>query len=234
MSHNFDKIIKISEIQFIQVDNLCTVLSHSVMSDSLLPHGLQPARLLCSWGFSRQDYCSGCHALLQGIFPIQGSNPETKKKKINFLGKTTQVLRDLRKYVCQNNTGVVNNDIPLTFVTQFLKNPNPQGRSEKTTTTTTTACNIDILKIIFMVGWQWFICFACQCSPAFFLTTMELFYFWLVRLFFRLFMYYAAAKSLPSCLILCDPIDGSPPGSPVPGILQARTLEWVAISFSNA
>ena len=44
----------------------------------------------------------------------------------------------------------------------------------------------------------------------------------------------AAAKSLPSCLSLCDPIDGSPPGSPVPGILQARTLEWVAISFSNA
>ena len=44
----------------------------------------------------------------------------------------------------------------------------------------------------------------------------------------------AAAKSLQSCLTLCDPIDGSPPGSPVPGILQARTLEWVAISFSIA
>ena len=44
----------------------------------------------------------------------------------------------------------------------------------------------------------------------------------------------AAAKSLQSCLTLCDPIDGSPPGSPVPGILQARTLEWVAISFSSA
>ena len=44
----------------------------------------------------------------------------------------------------------------------------------------------------------------------------------------------AAAKSLQSCPILCDPIDGSPPGSPVPGILQTRTLEWVAISFSNA
>ena len=42
----------------------------------------------------------------------------------------------------------------------------------------------------------------------------------------------AAAKSLQSCPTLCDPID-SPPGSPVPGILQARTLEWVAISFSN-
>ena len=43
----------------------------------------------------------------------------------------------------------------------------------------------------------------------------------------------AAAKSLQSCPTLCDPIDGSPPGSPVPGILQARTLEWVAVSFSN-
>ena len=44
----------------------------------------------------------------------------------------------------------------------------------------------------------------------------------------------AAAKSLQSCPTLCDPIDGSPPGCPDPGILQARTLEWVAISFSNA
>ena len=44
----------------------------------------------------------------------------------------------------------------------------------------------------------------------------------------------AAAKSLQSCPTLCDPIDGSPAGSPVPGILQARTLEWVAISFSDA
>ena len=44
----------------------------------------------------------------------------------------------------------------------------------------------------------------------------------------------AAAKSLQSCPTLCDPIDGSPPGSAIPGILQARMLEWVAISFSNA
>ena len=45
---------------------------------------------------------------------------------------------------------------------------------------------------------------------------------------------HAAAKSLHSCLTLCNPIDSSPPGSSVPGILQARTLEWAAISFSNA
>ena len=43
-----------------------------------------------------------------------------------------------------------------------------------------------------------------------------------------------AAKLLQLCLTLCDPIDGSPPGSSIPGILQARTLEWVTISFSNA
>ena len=48
------------------------------------------------------------------------------------------------------------------------------------------------------------------------------------------FYYAAAAKLLQSYLTLCDPIDGSPPGSPVPGTIQARTLEWVAISFSNA
>ena len=59
------------------------------------------------------------------------------------------------------------------------------------------------------------------------------------RAFFQGFISYlaatsTAAKSLQSCPTLCDPRDGSPPGSSVPGILQARTLEWVAISFSNA
>ena len=44
----------------------------------------------------------------------------------------------------------------------------------------------------------------------------------------------AAAKLLQSCLTLCDPVDGSPPGSPIPGILQTGVLDWVAISFSNA
>ena len=52
--------------------------------------------------------------------------------------------------------------------------------------------------------------------------------------FLNSFPSFAAAKSLQSCLTLCNPIDGSPPGSAIPGILQARTLEWVAISFSNA
>ena len=57
---------------------------------------------------------------------------------------------------------------------------------------------------------------------------------WMYELYALLIVAAAAAKSLQSCPTLCDPIDGSPSGSPVPGILQARTLEWVAISFSNA
>ena len=55
-----------------------------------------------------------------------------------------------------------------------------------------------------------------------------------IMLYSKSHLGHAAAKSLQSCPTLCDPIDGSPPGSAVPGILQARTLEWVAISFSNA
>ena len=63
----------------------------------------------------------------------------------------------------------------------------------------------------------------------YFLFSGGLPFLWLLCLYL-----YAAAKSLQSCLTLCDPIDGRPLGSSVPGILQARTLEWVAISFSNA
>ena len=55
-----------------------------------------------------------------------------------------------------------------------------------------------------------------------------------VCIYIYICIYAATAKSLQSCLTLCDPIDDSPPGSPIPGIIQARTLEWIAISFSNA
>ena len=65
-------------------------------------------------------------------------------------------------------------------------------------------------------------------SPVLFLVTFALMVFHFTA------AAAASAKSLQSCLTLCDPINGSPRGSPVPGILQARTLEWVAISFSDA
>ena len=63
------------------------------------------------------------------------------------------------------------------------------------------------------------------------ITLLALF---LITLFWNILHVSYYAKSLQSCLTLCDPIDGSPPGSPIPGILQARTLEWVAIFFSSA
>ena len=53
----------------------CVCFSHSVMSNSLQPHGLQPARFLCPWDFPGKNTEVGCHFLLQGIFPTQGSNP---------------------------------------------------------------------------------------------------------------------------------------------------------------
>ena len=68
----------------------------------------------------------------------------------------------------------------------------------------------------------------------FFNLSHKILIYWKDFLHFFFFWHHAAAKSLQSCPTLCSPIDGSPPGSPVPGILQARTLEWVAISFSNA
>ena len=83
--------------------------------------------------------------------------------------------------------------------------------------------------------------FMCQLTYSFFCCWFLLVYFHIsvIVLFICLFVIYkspaaAAAKSLQLSLTLCDPIDGSPPGSPFPGILQARTLEWVAISSSNA
>ena len=68
-------------IIFVNMHTLCIhmymlcMLSCSVVSNSLPSHGLKPTRLLCPWGFSRQEYWSGCHALLHGIFPTEGSTP---------------------------------------------------------------------------------------------------------------------------------------------------------------
>jgi len=98
------------------------------------------------------------------------------------------------------------------------------------------------------IKWWWTVIFVmvlkghseCDMSNESLFRTDELWHTYLLhwkeyeRTITRLTSYAAAAKSLHSCRTLCDPIDGSPPGSPIPGILQARTLEWVAISFSNA
>ena len=76
--------------------------------------------------------------------------------------------------------------------------------------------------------------FSNPCLPCTWLYFVPLTIIEKLSIYFSVSPAAAAAKSLQSCPTLCDHIDGSPPGSPVPGILQARILEWVAISFSNA
>ena len=117
-------------------------------------YGLQPTRLLCPWDSPGKNTGVGCHALLQRIFPTQGSNPCLLHWQVGSLP-------------------LVPPGEPLSYKIRFKKKLN---------------------------------------TPA---AT-------------------AAAKLLQSCPTLWNPLDGSLLGSPVPGILQARILEWVAISFSNA
>ena len=76
--------------------------------------------------------------------------------------------------------------------------------------------------------------YICPLATWIFCSSFLFVFFLWIHLFSFIYLTAAAAKSLQSCPTLCDPIDGSPPGSAVPGILQARTLEWVAISFSSA
>ena len=123
---------------------LCMQVQSLSLSDSLWPQGLQSTRFFCPWDFRGKNIGVGCHFLLQGIFPTQGSNSHLLYWRQSLYHWATR---------------------------------------------------------------------ESQCILAAAAT---------------------AAESLQSCPTLCDPIDGSLLGSSVPGILPARTLEWAAISFSNA
>ena len=125
----------------------------------------------------------GCHALLQGIFPIQGSKPG--------LPHCRQIFYHL------NHQGSPR-------ILEGVAYPFSRGSSWPRNWT-----SISCIAGRLFTSWA---TREAQCPAA----------------------AAAAAKSLQSCPTLCDPRDGSPPGSPIPGILQARTLEWRAISFSNA
>ena len=94
---------------------------------------------------------------------------------------------------------------------------------------TLLACSLDARHCMPIV-----VLYYCMYFPRYCTVILRMFIFLCLFLMYYLCTATATAKSLQSCPTLCDPIDGSPPGSPVPGILQARTLEWVAISFSSA
>ena len=125
----------------------------------------------------------GCHALLQGIFPTQGSNPG--------LPHYRRILYHL-------------SDEGSPRILEWVAYPFSRGSSQHRDQTQAPTLQADSLPAEL---------------PG---KPMES------------HAAAAAAKSLQLCPTLCDPIDGSPPGSPIPGILQGRSLEWVAISFSNA
>ena len=129
----------------------------------------------------------GCHSLLQGIFPTQGSNP---------------------RLLCLMHWQA--DSLPLSY----------QG-----TCVEIQELFFPTLKVYELSQ----ICAPNQINNYYLLST-----FWVPNTMPHLTPAAAAAKLLQSCPTLCDLRDGSPPGSPIPGILQARTLEWVAMSFSNA
>ena len=116
----------------------------------------------------------------------------------------------------------------------FLMNCFPVNLSHffKHSSTLPYNCLYCLTLILISMNYVWYLFFI-----IFYYIFISSFYFLSFFLFFFFDAFYsgfAAAKSLQSCPTLCDPRDGSPPGSPVPGIFQARTLEWIAISFSNA
>ena len=161
------------------------------MSYSLKPYGALQAPL--SIDSPGKNTGMGCHALLHGIFPTQGSNPWFLCL-LHWQGSLPLALPGKpRLGSCFLVQGI--------FLTQ--------------------GSNLCLL------NWQvGSLPLSHQGRPIFKILKL--------KRQVEYIKHAAAAKSLQSCLNLCDPIDGSPPGSPVPGILQARTLEWVAISFSNA
>ena len=194
------------------------------MSDSLWPHGLQHARLPCPSPIP--GTCSNSEPLswlshwttstsvvplssCPQSFPASGSFPMSQlciSGGQNLLAKVYFLLPNMRAKKIQPDLILTLNSLHF-FIFTFLF----------PSFSIFTAITLWFLFLDIVNGWILIIC-------------LEQWGWWQVR------MRYAAAAAtwLQSCLTLCNPIDGSPPGSPVPGILQARTLQWVAIAFSSA
>ena len=185
--------------------------SGSVVSDSLRPHGLHHPRVPCPSPSPRA--CS--NACLSNLW----SHPTISSSVIPFSSRLqsfpasgsfpmSQLFISVAKVL---ELQLQHQSFQWIFRTNFLQNwlvwspCSPKDSQESFSTPQFKSINYLVLSLL--------------CSPP--LTSIRA-------------ADAAAAKSLHLCLTLCNPVDGSPPGSPVPGILQARTLEWVAISFSNA
>ena len=171
--------------------------------------------------FSRQETGVSCHSLLQGIFPTQGSNPHLLHCRQSLPFEPPEKPIKKKKclgFVDYNTTKAPSQPqhpqfLDLQLIQQRFAGCLPHARFF-------TRCCSGIHEY----GRQ-------KPLPSWSIYSGRRREKIINR---QRVLYVAAAKLLQSCSTLCDPIDSSPSGSPVPGILQARTLEWVAISFSNA
>ena len=225
------------------------------MSDSLWPHGLGPARLLCPWDFPGKNSEVGCHSLLQGIFLNQGSNPgvhcgQTLPSEPLQFSSVQSLSRVPLCYPMNRSTpGLPVHHQLLEFTQTHVHWVSDATQpSHPLSSPSLPALNLSQHQGLFKwvssshqvakvsgfqlqhQSFQWATVAANTIIPC-------IYNIFIYKCLYKIYIFTyaaAAAKSLQSCLTLCDLIDGSPPGSPVPGILQARTLERVAISSSNA
>ena len=213
------------------------------MSDSVRPHRRQPTRLPSPWDSPGNNTGVGCHFLLQCM----------EVKKESEVTQLCLTLRDPMDCSLPGSSlhGIFQARVLMTHLDSILKNiplllgvhlvkalvfPVVMYGCECWTIKKAECPRIDAFEL-----WCWRRLLTArsnqsilkEINPEYSLEGLMLNLQYFGHLMQRAAAT-AADKSHQSCLTLCDPIDGSPPGSPIPGILQARTLEWVAISFSNA
>ena len=190
------------------------------MFNSLQPHGLQPTRFLCPWDSPGKNTGVGCHFLLQGIFPTQGSNQVSCIGRwILYNGASWKAHKFACLCVCVCVLVAQSCQLFATPWTIVCQTPlSMEFSTQEYWTGLTFVSPGDHPNPGIKPGFPSLLPYSLPSEPPGKPTIT----------------YATAAKSLQSCLTLCEPIDGNPPGSPIPGILQARTLEWVAISFSSA
>ena len=181
------------------------------MSDSQRPHGLQPTRLLHPWDFPSKSIGVGCHCLLLGPH-LAFLNCTLDSCSLYVLASSTFWVPEIITYLRISRSSDTINSNHLIFPGPYFNSSSflvPfQCTSNSSTASMLTYCTV----FRFLPS-----LFGCKLVSYFTKTVLLL----------PLLSHFSRVR-------LCDPTDGSPPGSSVPGILQARTLEWDAISFSNA
>ena len=204
----------------------------SVVSDSLWPHGLWPARLFCPRNFPGKNTGVDCHFLLQGIFPTQGLNLcllcllhwQADSLPLPNLGSpAAAAAKSLQS--CPTLCDPIDSSPPGSPVPGILQARTLEwvvisfSNAQKWKVKLLRCCIINHNVSKYKTN-TWKSINPLTTPPYLYITEESA-------------AAAAAAKSLQSCLTLCDPIDGNPPGSSIHGIFQARVLEWGITAFSD-